>query len=687
MRRLYNIILLFCLPGILPAQQESFTIFDTVQLEEIRIAASVPLNERTVLDFHQSSNFSSIDRINERLDGIMLIRRGAYAMDPQMHGFSAGQINVTIDGMKMFGACTDRMDPVTSYLEPDNLKTLKINHGTAGNINGNTVGGSFDMLLREPAISQNPAFSITAGTGYETASNGVNANAAFELSREKWAFRSSGTYRNHDSYRAGDGNIVPFSQFSKVNLHSVFKYEPDPNNIIRLDFLLDDAFDVGYSALPMDVARAQARMFSVEYRKPLTGSKLSNLKTKLYYNSVYHLMDDSSRDSTFLLEGNAEQDTVYMRMDMPGWSDTWGFYLETEVELGERSSLFFKLDDYLNFSRANMTMYMNSPSYPGEPPMYAETWPDQYRNVMGLYASYTNQITDNLRMGLDTRIDYSITRVTSETGWRQFAIFGYDINKPYYHLPVSLNFNLGFRPDKAIALEGGLGYSERLPTNSEQFGFFLYNALDGYDYLGNPDIKPEGSAEAWTRIRFTRPDFKVSLQGTLSHVSDYIIGMVDPDIPRMNLYATGLKRYRNIQYANLFSTGLQVHWSPVNQISIYSLSKYTYGVTNNGEALPLIPPLKNFSIMRFQEDRFSIQVEGEFSSAQNRTSESFGETPTPAFAIFHLRATWMINISNHNLELGTGVENVFDKAYSEHLDWGNYLRPGRNIYLNLSILM
>jgi len=56
-------ILLFCLPALLAAQQESFTIFDTVQLEEIRIASSIPINERSILDFHQSGNFSSIDKI------------------------------------------------------------------------------------------------------------------------------------------------------------------------------------------------------------------------------------------------------------------------------------------------------------------------------------------------------------------------------------------------------------------------------------------------------------------------------------------------------------------------------------------------------------------------------------------------------------------------------------------------
>jgi len=150
MRNLIWIIWFACFAGTVFSQEKSFTVFDTILLEEITITETVPLDNRTVLDLHQSSRFSSIDKINSRLDGISLIRRGAYAMEPQMHGFSGGQINITIDGMKMFGACTDKMDPVTSYIEPDNLESLKITHGTSGNHLGSTVGGSFDMLLKEP---------------------------------------------------------------------------------------------------------------------------------------------------------------------------------------------------------------------------------------------------------------------------------------------------------------------------------------------------------------------------------------------------------------------------------------------------------------------------------------------------------------------------------------------------------
>ena len=109
---------------------------DTVNLEEVMVSANLPLNNNDVVDFYRKNHFATLDNINARLDGMSLIKRGAYALEPQLHGFSGGQLNVTIDGMKMFGACTDKMDPVTSYIEPTNLKNITIQQGTNGSLNG-----------------------------------------------------------------------------------------------------------------------------------------------------------------------------------------------------------------------------------------------------------------------------------------------------------------------------------------------------------------------------------------------------------------------------------------------------------------------------------------------------------------------------------------------------------------------
>lgn len=54
-------------------------------------------------------------------------------------------------------------------------------------------------------------------------------------------------------------------------------------------------------------------------------------------------------------------------------------------------------------------------------------------------------------------------------------------------------------------------------------------------------------------------------------------------------------------------------------------------------------------------------------------------------SILNLIGSYSFKMHKYNLEFSAGAENLFNKAYYEHLDWGKLLRPGRNIYGVLSM--
>ena len=289
---------------------------DTLVLQEVIVSANLPLDDKDVVNFYRTNQFSTLDNINARLGGMSLIKRGAYALEPQLNGFSGGQLNVTIDGMRMFGACTDKMDPVTSYIEPTNLKNISVNQGTNGCQNGCNVGGSVDMTLQEPHFKSSYPFNFSLGYGYETVSRSRNVLFSSGYSKKKWAWGLDGVYRKNENYRDGNNKVIPFSQFEKTNIHSVLKYSPNQISSFKSDILYDVARNVGYPALPMDVSLARAILFALEYQR---NGKIQ-LKGKVYFNTIHHVMDDSKRDSLYLLKSKPENksDSVYMRMDMPG---------------------------------------------------------------------------------------------------------------------------------------------------------------------------------------------------------------------------------------------------------------------------------------------------------------------------------------------------------------------------------
>ncbi len=157
------------------------------------------------------------------------------------------------------------------------------------------------------------------------------------------------------------------------------------------------------------------------------------------------------------------------------------------------------------------------------------------------------------------------------------------------------------------------------------------------------------------------------------------------DYHALNLYASGVKQYENLTYARIFSTNFRFSWKPVHSIELFDLAKFNYGVTNTGQPLPMIAPLKNQLSVKWQVKNVYVQVENEYSAAQNRIDKNFGEIPSDSYMLFHLRSGYRFSALTSTIKLNLGVENIFNKAYTDHLDWGSYLRPGRNIYLQLIV--
>ncbi|MBV5283070.1 MAG: TonB-dependent receptor [Paludibacter sp.] len=656
---------------------------DTVKLKELTVTVNIPLTNKNVVDFYRTNQFSTLDNINARLDGMSLIKRGAYALEPQMNGFSGGQLNVTIDGMKMFGACTDKMDPITSYIEPSNLKAIKLKSGTNCSENGCNIGGSVDMTLQEPNVADEQRHFSSVAFGYESISKSRNVLFSVGTGIGKWAWMADGVYRKTENYTAGNGQIVPFSQFEKTNLHTALKYNPDKVNSFKADVLYDIARNVGYPALPMDVSTAKASLFALEYSR----KAIVQLKAKLYYNRVIHIMDDSQRDSLYLLKAKpvGKSDSVYMRMDMPGRSSTLGAYVQLIIPWNERNRLTLKADNYTNNSIAEMTMHMRYAGFAPEPAMYMQTWPAMLRNVSGVYVENSTYLSPKLSVTANARVDYTIDHLQSQYGQDQFSVFNYSLGKVQRKLIKSFNLQAQYQIANDMTITATAGHSERMPTIGERLGFYLFNAYDGYDYIGNPYIKTEKSNFLKFAFQLSKSVIKLNVSPSVSFLSDYIMGLTDADIAPMNFYAKGIRVYSNVPKAKLLSMDMQLLYTPLPHYSVFWLSKFTYGEINGGEAMPLIPPLKNVVAFQYQNNEFQLQAECESALSQHRINSSYGEQTTPAYSVFNVKSSYGFLLSKVALHFSAGVTNLFNKVYYEHLDWGRIYRPGRSLELYLKV--
>ena len=461
----------------------------------------------------------------------------------------------------------------------------------------------------------------------------------------------------------------------------VIQYSASEISHFKADLLYDEARNVGYPALPMDVSLARATLIALEYRR----NGRTQFKGKAYWNTIHHVMDDSTRDSLYLLNNSlgSKSDSVYMRMDMPGRSSTLGVYLQVVIPWNDHNQLTLKADNYTNQSIAEMIMHMRYAGFPAESPMYMQTWPEMLRNVSGIFVQNSTLISPKATFMFNGRIDYNIDQLQSKYGQQQFSVFNYSLEKTQSRFLKSMNMSLQYRFVKSLSVVATAGYAERMPTIGERLGFYLYNAYDGYDYIGNPGVQTEKSRFFSLAIQLTNPRLKVNFNHSLSLVNDYIMGITDTVIPAMNFYAKGIRIYTNISEALLYSADIQILYAPFKNISLFGSSKFTYGELNSESPVPLIPPLKTIVAVEYQNKQFSIQAESESAIAQNRINYNYGESNTPAFTIFNAKSSYSIFISKTVMDIGFGVTNILDRAYYEHLDWGRINRPGRSLELLL----
>ena len=167
--------------------------------------------------------------------------------------------------------------------------------------------------------------------------------------------------------------------------------------------------------------------------------------------------------------------------------------------------------------------------------------------------------------------------------------------------------------------------------------------------------------------------------------SNYIIGQFESRLSPMTVDAEGVKVYGNIQHATILNASLSADWQILSQLKWSVKVAYALGRDDVDANLPLISPLDFLSKLNLSLKKFSVEAAMLANAKQSDFGVKYGESPTPAFAIFNLSAQYSASLASASLSLRAGVENLFDKAYSSYSDWNKIPQKGRNIYLNICL--
>jgi len=145
------------------------------------------------------------------LDGVWKIRKAGIANDLVIRGFQQNNINVLIDGARIYGACPSHMDPPAQHVDFAEVDHVELTKGAFDVTNQGSLGAVINIVTKSPGLGFSLKPSFTAGSfGFY--------NPSLSASWGNRTFRILGgySYRTSDPYMDGSGR--PFTDYAPYSV-------------------------------------------------------------------------------------------------------------------------------------------------------------------------------------------------------------------------------------------------------------------------------------------------------------------------------------------------------------------------------------------------------------------------------------------------------------------------------------
>lgn len=582
------------------------------------------------------------------IPGFSSIRNGGTNGDPVLRGMFGSRLNILTNGTTMLGACPARMDAPTSYISPETFDKLTVVKGPETVIWGPGASAGTIRFDREPErfgeLGMWVNGSLTAG------SNGrfdrvLDAAAGGPLGY----LRVTGNKSQSDDYEDGSGNTVP-SRWNKWNGDVAVGWTPDADTLVELTAGKGDG-EARYAGRGMDGSQFKRESLGLRFEKSNIGEVLDKLEAQVYYNYADHVMDNYSlRTPSGMgmmagpMASNVDRRTLGGRL-----AATWRW---------DDFKLITGVDAQTNEHRERSGMGINT--YDEQP------WDkDAVFHNYGAFGELTWYAADRDRVITGARLDRASVkdyRQSSGSGMMAMPNPTADDTRADT-LPSGFARYEHDLADTPTTLYVGLGHVQRFPDYWELF---------------SPDKGPSGSVNAFDSIKpekTTQLDFgaqyedeklKAWASGYVGVIRDYILfdympgGMMGRTSQARNVDARIMGGELGAAYA------LNSNWTADGTLA------YAWGKnTTDDTALPQMPPLEARFGLTYEEGDWSAGGLWRVVAHQGRIAENQGNVvgydfdESPGFAVFSLNGAYKLS---KNLKVSTGVDNLFDKDYAEHLN-------------------
>ncbi|CAH6086851.1 MAG: TonB-dependent copper receptor [Citrobacter koseri] len=575
------------------------------------------------------------------IPGFSQIRNGGTNGDPVFRGMFGSRLRILTDNGEMPGACPARMDAPSSYISPESFDVLTLIKGPETVLwgPGNSAGTlRFD---REQPRFDKPGIQGTASV-LAASNNRWDENADISLGSEDGYLRLIGNKSRAGDYKDGNGDRVP-SKWDKWNGDMALGWTPDKDTLLEMTAGKGDG-EARYAGRSMDGSRFRRESLGMRFEKSGIGEVFDKLEANIYYNYANHVMDNYSLRAPGMNMSGSMGSAMEHSSGMHSMSMPMAMQLDRRTVGGRMMGTWLWSDYEL---RSGVDTQLSTHRSKDD-----DRWDKDARfHDYGLFSELTWLATEQSKVTGGARLDRVLVDNFTDTGSSQRT----DLLPAGF---VRVEHNLAEMP---VMFYAGIGYTERFPDYWELFSP-TYGPDGSADVFDN--VKTEKTTQLDIGAQYTGKRLNGWVSAYIGRVNDFILFRYDPHHPRIsqvdNVNATIMGGEAGIGYQ------LTETWKTDASLA------YSWGRnTDDHQPLPQIPPLEARLGLTWERGDWSSTGLLRLVSSQHRVAINEGNVvgkdfdSSAGFAIFSANAAYRLNKS---VKLSAGVDNLFDKAYSEHLN-------------------
>jgi len=558
----------------------------------------------------------------QTIPGFSAVRGGGSNSDPVFRGMFGSRLKLLANGAEMLGACPSRMDSPSSYITPENYDALTVIKGPQTVLWGPGNSAATILFERDPEDFSELGGRIDAS--FLVGSDGrFDRNIDAAAGGEQGYIRLLANRSDSDDYQDGNGDDV-HSRWDKWSTDLVLGWTPDEDTLLELTVGRGDG-EARYAGRGMDGSQFERESIALRFERDNIGEVLQKIEARVYYNYADHVMDNYSLRTPpmMAMATNVDRRTLGGRMAATWQWNDYELVTGVDAQTNEhRRRGGMGIDTYKNLSWDKDADFHN----------------------YGLFGELTRTLNDDSRVIGGARLDHASVKDYRSTG--PSAGDSRSENLPSGFLRYE--HDLQSLPATAYV---GLGHTQRFPDYWELFS----GGADAFEKLD-----PEKTTQLDFGLQYSKGPLDAWVSAYVGQVRDYILFSYSPSKYSENIDARIMGGELGATYR------LTPNWKTDASLA------YAWGKnSSDGEALPQMPPLEGRLGLTYEQGDWSAAGLWRVVAAQNRVAEGKGNVTSKdfdessGFGLFSLNGAYRVN---QNFKLSTGIDNLFDKAYSEHLN-------------------